>query len=132
MEIVINTEDTVPLFQQVVDQIKTLVQANELKPGDPLPSIRRLAKDLGINPNTVAKAFRTLERDSVIQTRGYRGTCIHENAKANSKVDLKEWLRNDLAKTITRYRSAGISDSEIRIALGQVMKPEILGDGNAN
>ncbi|MCP4727839.1 MAG: GntR family transcriptional regulator, partial [bacterium] len=86
MEILINTSDTVPVFTQLIDQIKKAVLCGELKPGAALPSIRQLANDLELNHNTVAKAYRILERDSVIETRGYRGTFIHPDAKVNSTV----------------------------------------------
>ena len=122
MEIVIDIEDPVPLFAQLVAQIKSAVQNGVLGPGDPLPSIRQLANDLDLNNKTVAKAFRLLERDSVIQTRGYRGTFIHPDAKANSTVDLSEWATDEMKKTIAALRQAGVTDSEIRIAFSDLMK----------
>ncbi|MDP7619791.1 MAG: GntR family transcriptional regulator, partial [Dehalococcoidia bacterium] len=92
MEIVIDIDDSVPLFAQLMDQIKRAVLSDELSSGDPLPSIRQLANDLDLNNKTVAKAYRLLERDSVIQTKGYRGTFVHPDAKANSTVDLNAWV----------------------------------------
>ena len=76
MRIQIDTNLSTPLFKQLMDQIKKAVMDGLLKPDDPLPSIRQLANDLELNHNTVAKAYRLLERDSVIQTKGYRGTSI--------------------------------------------------------
>jgi len=121
MEIVIDIEDAVPLFAQLVEQIKAAVLSNEIKPGDGLPSIRQLANDLELNNKTVAKAYRLLERDSVIQTKGYRGTFIHPDAKANSKVDLNAWVMTKLSETIAAFKKSGVTDSEIRIAFGNVM-----------
>ena len=121
MEIVINTSDSAPIFAQLVAQIKKGVLAGELSPGSSLPSIRQLANDLGLNHNTVAKAYRFLERDSVIRTRGYRGTSIHPDAKANSAVDLSEWVTSKLTETVRELREAAVTDSEIRIAFGNVM-----------
>jgi len=121
MEIVIDIDDPVPLFAQLMDQIKTAVLNSEVTPGDPLPSIRQLANDLDLNSKTVAKAYRLLERDSVIQTRGYRGTFVHPEAKKNSKVDLNEWVTQRLTEIITDFRAAGVTDSEIRIVFGQLM-----------
>ena len=122
MEIVINTSDTVPLFSQLIEQIKRAVLDDELSPGSALPSIRQLANDLGLNHNTVAKAYKFLERDSIIQTRGYRGTFVHPDAKANSTVDLTEWVTSKLNETITELRKSGVTDSEIRISFANVMK----------
>tara|TARA_B100000315_G_scaffold234862_1_gene249255 strand:+ start:854 stop:1234 length:381 start_codon:yes stop_codon:yes gene_type:complete len=123
MEIVIDIDDSVPLFAQLMDQIKRAVLSDELSSGDPLPSIRQLANDLDLNNKTVAKAYRLLERDSVIQTKGYRGTFVHPDAKANSTVDLNAWVATKLGETIATLRASGVTDSEIRIAFGDLMKP---------
>ena len=121
MEIVIDTSDSVPVFAQLIDQIKKAVLRGELSSGTALPSIRQLANDMGLNHNTVAKAYRLLERDAVIETKGYRGTFIHPNAKANSAVDLNAWVTSTLSETIKTLRGSGVTDSEIRIAFGNVM-----------
>ena len=121
MEIVIDTSDSVPVFAQLIDQIKKAVLSGELSSGAALPSIRQLANDMGLNHNTVAKAYRLLERDAVIETKGYRGTFIHPDAKANSAVDLNAWVTSTLSETIKTLRGSGVTDSEIRIAFGNVM-----------
>jgi GntR family transcriptional regulator len=121
MEIVINIDDPLPVFSQLIAQIKGAVQSGKMNPGEALPSIRQLANDLAINNKTVAKAYRLLERDSVIQTKGYRGTFVHPNAKANSTVDLNAEVAAKLRETITTFRESGVTDSEIRIAFGNVM-----------
>ncbi len=122
MEIIIDIDDPVPLFAQLIEQIKKAVLSDEIIPGAALPSIRQLANDLELNNKTVAKAYRLLERDSVIQTKGYRGTFIHPDAKANSTVDLNEWVMTKLGETIAAFRESGVTDSEIRIAFGNVLK----------
>ncbi len=121
MEIVIDIDDAVPLFAQLIGQIKEAVLSDKLCPGDALPSIRQLANDLQLNNKTVAKAYRLLERDSVLQTKGYRGTFVHPDAKANSTVDLNAWVVTKLSETIDALRESGATDSEIRIAFGDVM-----------
>ncbi len=121
MEISIDIDDPVPLFSQLIAQIKQAVSSGKLGPGQPLPSIRQLANDLDLNHKTVAKAYRLLERDSVIQTKGYRGTFVHPDAKANSQIDLNEMVVDKLSETISSLRDAGATDSEIRKAFLQVM-----------
>jgi len=121
MEIVIDIDGPVPLFAQLIEQVKKAVLSDNLGPGDALPSIRQLANDLGLNNKTVAKAYRLLERDSVIQTKGYRGTFIHPDGKANSAIDLNAWVVTTLNETIEALRESGATDSEIRIAFGDVM-----------
>ncbi len=121
MEIVIDVDDPVPLFAQLIEQIKQLALHGQIGPGEALPSIRQLANDLGLNNKTVAKAYRLLERDAVIQTKGYRGTFVHPDAEANSTVDLNAWVVTKLGTTIQALRDSGATDSEIRIAFGDVM-----------
>jgi GntR family transcriptional regulator len=121
MEIIIDIDDSVPLFAQLIEQIKNAVETGKLQPGDALPSIRQLANDLELNNKTVAKAYRLLERDCVIQTKGYRGTFVHPDAKENSTVDLNQLVTDKLSETIREFRKSGVTDSEIRIAFGNVM-----------
>ncbi|MDU0354117.1 GntR family transcriptional regulator [Paraglaciecola aquimarina] len=121
MKISVNIEHPIPLFTQLTEQIKQAVLASELVAGDALPSIRQLANDLDINHKTVAKAYRLLERDGVIQTKGYRGTFIHQNAKENSAIDLNEWVLAELDKVLVNFREAGVTESEMRIAFNRLM-----------
>jgi GntR family transcriptional regulator len=121
MEVIIDIDASVPLFAQLMEQIKKAVLCDKISPGDALPSIRQLANDLELNNKTVAKAYRLLERDAIIQTKGYRGTFIHPDAKVNSTVDLNAWVVTKLGETIEEFRGAGVTDSEIRIAFGNLM-----------
>jgi len=118
----IDIEAPIPLFTQLIAQIKQAVVNGDILPGAALPSIRQLANDLEINNKTVAKAYSLLERDSVIQSKGYRGSFIHPDAVANSTVDLNKWVEKTLTKTISDFKQAGVTDSEIRIAFGNVLK----------
>ncbi len=121
MQIIIDIEGPEPLFAQLIGQIKSAVLEDRVKPGDALPSIRQLANDLDINNKTVAKAYRLLERDSVIQTKGYRGTIVHPDAVKNSTVDLNAWVISKISEIIEAFRKADVTDSEIRIAFSNVM-----------
>lgn len=114
--ITIDVDSTEPLFNQLMQQIKQAIETKQLKPNDALPSIRQLAADLDINAKTVAKAYRLLERDNVIESKGYRGSFVHANALENLQVDITEWLNQALAVDIEKYRKAGVTDSEIRVA----------------
>jgi|SRR5882672_8109999 len=116
MEITIDIDNPVPQFVQLIEQIKAAVTAGALKSGDSLPSIRQLANDLGLNSKTVAKAYQLLARDSIIETKGYRGTHVHAKAKANCKFNLQEWTLRKLNESIAELREAGVTDSEIRNA----------------
>ena len=121
MEITIDIDGAEPLFAQLMTQIKQAIEQDQLSPGAPLPSIRQLANDLELNNKTVAKAYRLLERDSVLQSKGYRGTFVHPDAKSNCSIDLNQWLTEKLNQSIAEFRESGLTDSEIRIAFSNVM-----------
>jgi len=70
----------------------------------------------------VAKAYRLLERDRVIQTRGYRGSFVHPHAIDHCRFDLQAWIRGTLETTITELRARGATDSEIRNWFSACMK----------
>ena len=72
----LDTSSGTPPYEQIRSQVAEQVQSGELEPGDRLPTVRRLAEDLGIAPNTVARAYRELERVGVIETRGRAGSFI--------------------------------------------------------
>jgi len=121
MEIIIDIEGAEPLFVQLTEQIKQAVLSKQVSAGDPLPSIRQLANDLDINNKTVAKAYKLLERDLIIQTKGYRGTFIHPDAIKNCDVNLNAWVSEKLESTLATLKNANVTDSEIRIAFANLM-----------
>lgn len=121
MRITIEPDTPAPLFAQLIEQIKEGVANGKLQPGDALPSIRQLATDLELNNKTVAKAYQLLERDGVIQTRGYRGTVIHPNARANCQQDLQAVIAEQLHSTLASLRALGATDSELRIAFSNAL-----------
>jgi len=121
MKISIDIDDPAPPFAQLIAQVKAAVKSGRLRPGEPLPSIRQLASDLALNLKTVAKAYRLLERDAVIETRGYRGSFVHTKAAANCRVDLSERAHERLQEAIAELRAAGVTDSELRNAFNRSM-----------
>lgn len=121
MQITIDMDSPEPLYSQLVRQVKEAVLNGNVKPGDPLPSIRQLANDLDLNSKTVAKAYRLLERDQVIQARGYRGTFVHPQAPGNCTIDMAAEIRKQLEQALTTLRATGATDSEIRIQFNELM-----------
>jgi GntR family transcriptional regulator len=124
MSITVDISSSVPVFEQLVQQIRDAVSVGVLRPGTPLPTIRQLATDLQLNPNTVARAYKVLERDGVIETRGRSGSFIHARAKRHSKSGAREAAVTSLSETIDALRAAGLDDSEIRVAFATAMKGE--------
>jgi len=121
MQITIDDRSNVPVFSQLISQIREAVRSGQLKPGATLPAIRQLAVELQINPNTVAKAYRLLERDAVIET-GPRGSFVHLEGKKHSRVNLGADALSALSQIVRSLRIKGLTDSEIRNAFVSVMK----------
>lgn len=74
----INPKSPLPIYAQLIAQIRRAIRRGDLKPGDQLPTVRQLAVELRINPNTVARAYAELERDGLIATQQGRGTFVNE------------------------------------------------------
>jgi GntR family transcriptional regulator len=122
MRITIDESEPEPVFSQLIRQIREGVSGGELKPGTPLPTIRQLAVDLRINPNTVAKSYRLLERDGVIETRGRSGSFIHREGRKAARLDLPAPAVTRLTDAVSELRDARLTDSEIRNAFAAVMR----------
>jgi GntR family transcriptional regulator len=90
MQIHISTKDGVPIFQQIVTQIKHMVASGRLTPGEIVPPIRVLAEQLLINPNTVARAYKELEAEGIFISRQGSGTRV---AEKGSTLDYSERLQ---------------------------------------
>ena len=114
MKIIINTSSMVPIYEQIVDQIKTLIRNKELKENDILPSVRSLAKELKISALTVKKAYDNLESEGFTITVHGKGTYV---AATNTELLLEEQkkvLEADLEQAIQKGRRCGIRDEEIK------------------
>ena len=113
-----------PLFEQLVQQVKQAVKTGLVAPGDALPSIRQLSAELEINAKTVAKAYKLLERDGVIEAKGYRGTHISSNAIDYCNFELKPILEAEIKACVTSLKQKGATDAELRNVFNQVMSNE--------
>lgn len=114
MKIIINTSLMVPIYEQIVDQIKMLIRNGELKEKDNLPSVRTLSKELKISALTVKKAYDNLESEGFTVTVHGKGTYV---AATNTELLLEEQkkeLEADLEQAIQKGRRCGISDEDIK------------------
>lgn len=111
-----------PPFAQIHQQILTQVADGILNPGDRLPTVRRLAGDLGIAPNTVARAYRELEADGVLEGRGRAGTFVRTTVAAGRAAPAAASARAAAEKYAEATRSLGLPPGEalalVRQALG--------------
>ena len=100
-----------PLGDQLTDNIKELILTEELKPDDKLPSVRSLARELGINPNTIQKAYSELERCGIIMTLPGRGSIVLAD-KSSLRGEKTEQLAKSLLALAKEAKAAGISEDE--------------------
>src|ERR1051326_8504055 len=104
----------VPIYLQLMEQVKHAVETGALRPGDQLPGIRPLAEELVINPNTVAKAYRELEHAGVIELRHGAGAFVAAGAKGKKPTDKVRQAQPIVSGAIEKLRAKGLSDEEIR------------------
>lgn len=117
LEIEINPESGVPIYLQIVERVKHLVAIGALQPDEQLPTIRRLAVELRVDPNTVARAYQNLDRDGVISTQQGRGTFItHRSDDATLARMRQEKLQALLDRTLLEVLSLGYEPAEIKEA----------------
>jgi GntR family transcriptional regulator len=109
-----NPSSGVPIYLQLMEQVKHGIETGALRPGDQLPGIRPLAEQLVINPNTVAKAYRELEHEGVIELRHGAGAFVAHNARARKLTDKLRAGQTLLADAVERLRKSGVTDDEMR------------------
>ena len=118
-----NPSSGVPIYLQLMEQVKHGIETGALRPGDQLPGIRPLAEELVINPNTVAKAYRELEHEGVIELRHGAGAFVSKNAGAKKVTEKVRAGQTIVAAAIERLRARGVTDEEIR----RLFEAEIAG-----
>jgi GntR family transcriptional regulator len=110
----LNPSSGVPLYFQLMEQIKHAVETGALKAGDQLPTIRKMAEDIVMNPNTVVRAYRELEHQGVVELKHGSGAFIKETAGGHARLMRK--AQGVLESAIERLTAMGLTEDEIRRA----------------
>jgi GntR family transcriptional regulator len=97
-----------------MEQVKHAIETGAVRPGEQLPGIRPLAEELVINPNTVAKAYRELEHQGVIELRHGAGAFVSSNGRGRKLTDTLRAGQAIVASAVERLRARGATDDEIR------------------
>ena len=108
----VNQSSGIPLYLQLVEQVKHAVETGALREGDRLPTIRKVADDLVMNPNTVVRAYRELEHDGVLELKHGSGAFIKESAGRRSSVMHK--AQAIMQSALDRLVSLGLTEDELR------------------
>lgn len=113
MQIVISAGSDLPIYRQLMRQIRDAIAGGRLRPGDKLTSQRELAQQLVIAPLTVKKAYDELEREGLIRTERGKGTFVTATATALDPVQQRELLRDPARELLSRARLAGVAFDEV-------------------
>ena len=122
MKIIINSSSMVPIYEQIVDQVKARIISGELKEDDNLPSVRTLSKELRISALTVKKAYDSLEQEGFTVTIHGKGTYV---AAANKEMMMEEYRREveeELTEVIRKAKRYGLSEEDIREMLELILE----------
>ena len=122
-----NPSSGVPIYLQLMEQVKHSIETGAVRPGEQLPGIRPLAEQLVINPNTVAKAYRELEHEGVIELRHGAGAFVSGQARARKVTEKLRAGQSIVAAAVERLRKSGVTDEEIR----RLFEAELVGLGKA-
>ena len=109
-----NPSSGVPIYLQLMEQVKHGIETGALRPGEQLPGIRPLAEELVIYPNTVAKAYRELEHEGIVEIRHGAGAFVSATARAKQVTEALRAGQPLVAGTVEKLRARGVTDEEIR------------------
>jgi len=118
----IDPSSGLPIYLQIAQQIKTAVAMGRIQPEDPLPSVRQLAVELAVNPNTVARAYLDLEIEGVIYKRQGAGTFVSSQGVEMSKGERRRVLNELLEKALVEGVNLGLPERELRDAFEGVLE----------
>ncbi len=114
MVISINQHSKIPIFKQLIEEIKLQIASETLKKGEQLPSIRELAVSLNLNPNTVMKSYKELEKEGLVETKAGKGVFVKENLSDSTVNNLKkEILFEKIDEMVKTARMLQITREEI-------------------
>jgi GntR family transcriptional regulator len=122
MHLQIDSKSGIPIYLQLIEQIKHLVASGKLNEGEQLPTVRQLAVDLEINPNTVAKSYAELERQGIIERRQGIGTFVRLRRQALTAEERSEKLTTLCANFLAQVHQYGFEPQEAVKVLRDLIK----------
>jgi DNA-binding transcriptional regulator YhcF (GntR family) len=117
MDVAIDGGSAKPPYEQIRVQVRDAVASGALAPGAKLPPVRRLAEELGLAVNTVARAYRELEADGVVETRGRNGTVVSPHGDATERA-----AQQAAATYVETVRRLGLPDAEARALIDAALR----------
>ena len=120
--ITIDPAGYIPIYEQIKSGIKGRISLGVLKANDPLPSIRDLAAELVVNPNTVARAYRELEAEGFIFTRKGKASFVTDDSSSLIKQERQRFIDEVFERAISEARKFGLGEEEIRAIVEAMLK----------
>ncbi|MGG3574239.1 GntR family transcriptional regulator [Bacillus gobiensis] len=116
-----NYSSSKPIYMQIAEQVFKQVVRGELKQGDKLPSVREMAIQTGVNPNTIQRTYSEMERMGIVETRRGQGTFLAENNQI--VLDLKEKMKNEATEEyVNQLKELGLTQAEMMEGLEAFLK----------
>lgn len=125
MQLNVEPDNGIPIYEQLVRQIKYAVAEGVLVPGQVIPSVRELARQLAINPNTVQRAFMQLQDEDVLQALRGRGMAVCTGAKQRCVSDRKQLLAERLESVLEEAIRGGLDPERLRDMFDKALKKAI-------
>ena len=119
MTFAIDNKSGVPYYRQIIEQVKYAISRRELRPGDRLPTVRQLAVDLSVNPNTVIRAYREMEIEGVLETQQGSGTYVGSKEPEIDELEKQRMLDQILTDLLARASSYGLTLEDVTEGLRQ-------------
>jgi GntR family transcriptional regulator len=131
MQLSIEPNNGIPIYEQLIRQVKFAVAEGVVVPGQLVPSVRELAKSLAINPNTVQRAYLELQSEEVIETRRGRGMAVCTGAKRRCVSDRQLLLGERLSAVIDEAIRSGLEPDRLREMFDKAIKQALRTEGVA-
>jgi GntR family transcriptional regulator len=132
MEFIIESASRVPIYRQLVAQIREAIARGRLKADERLPSVRELSRELVINPNTVARVYTELEREGILNTRPGLGVFVAQPRNDLAKRARKERLTCLVDGLLTEAVHLGFTGEEVSGVVAERMQKFVFGEGAGN
>jgi len=110
----VNPADEIPIYEQIVRQVKFAIASKSLRYGELVPSVRELAKQLAVNPNTVVRAYRQLQDEAILASRRGMGMVVTDQALDHCHAQRVEMIRSRLRQVLEEARQSGLDETAVR------------------
>lgn len=127
----IDPSSPVPVFRQVAERLRAAISSGAIPAGEPLPGIRGLAEDLGVNPNTVQKAVASLEREGLVRAERGIGMIVQGGTRGQARSASEEEVRLRLEEAMRLAHAAGLSDERVEQLLRRARRARDSNKGGA-